>query len=224
MIVYKIENLINGKIYVGRTVKKLNVRMSQHKNTTKTLIGRAIQKYGWENFRAEIIEECSSFEELVEREVYWIKKLNSKVPNGYNIIDCSSNGSLPKVTSIPAKSIFEDKESYLYKILYVIRMIKGKWKLPILLNLFEIKNTSLRYSELKRRIPKIPCIMLTKTMRELERNRLVRRIVIKENPPKIIEYSLTEWGLSLIQALNAVRNWSLKHMEKIESDNAPLKN
>ncbi len=73
MIVYKIENLINGKIYVGRTVKKLNVRMSQHKNTTKTLIGRAIQKYGWENFRAEIIEECSSFEELVEREVYWIK-------------------------------------------------------------------------------------------------------------------------------------------------------
>ena len=72
MIVYKIENLINGKIYVGQTKQKIEKRIEQHKYSKNSLIGKAIQKYGLENFHYEIIEVCNSDEELNEREIFWI--------------------------------------------------------------------------------------------------------------------------------------------------------
>ena len=87
MIVYKIENLIDGKIYVVQIKKSLAKRIKQHKHNKKSCIGKAIQEYGFENFRYEIIENCNSAEELNEREKFWIKELNSKFPNGYNKTD-----------------------------------------------------------------------------------------------------------------------------------------
>lgn len=87
MIVYKIENFINGKIYVGQTKKSLEKRIEQHKHNKKSFIGKAIQEYGFENFRYEAIENCDSAEKLNEREKFWIKELNSKFPNGYNKTD-----------------------------------------------------------------------------------------------------------------------------------------
>lgn len=62
MIIYKVTNLINDKIYVGRTTRKFEARIYQHKHNNTSLIGQDIQKYHWENFRAEIIEEYN-FEE-----------------------------------------------------------------------------------------------------------------------------------------------------------------
>ncbi|MBQ3433683.1 MAG: hypothetical protein II968_08105 [Selenomonadaceae bacterium] len=44
-------------------------------------IGAAIQKYGWENFSVEIIEECT-IEQLDNREIFWIAALGSKALNG----------------------------------------------------------------------------------------------------------------------------------------------
>lgn len=87
MIVYKIENLINGKIYVGQTKKSLEKRIEQHKHNKKSCIGKAIQEYGFENFHSEVIENCDSAEKLNEREKFWIKELNCKFPNGYNKSD-----------------------------------------------------------------------------------------------------------------------------------------
>ena len=88
MIVYKITNLLNGKIYVGQTTQTLEARMLQHKYHHKGLyIDRAIYKYGFENFHSEILEECNTQDELNEREKFWIAKLNSKVPFGYNQTD-----------------------------------------------------------------------------------------------------------------------------------------
>ena len=212
MIVYKIENRVNGKIYVGRTIRTLNTRIYQHKHNNKSLIGRAIQKYGWENFSVEIIEECDTFEKLVEREIYWIKKLNSKVPNGYNIVD-GDCGFTQKKESITEENIFEDEKNFIKVVIYAINMIRGKWKLPIIFCLLKENNHPLRYNELKRRIPNITCIMLTKSLRELERDGLISRKIIKKDPPKEIEYSLTEEGIDLMVAMNGIYAWSLQQME-----------
>ena len=86
-IIYAGENLLTHKIYVGQTVRSLKKRIREHKNNTKSLIGRALHKYGEENFVWVILEECDSREQLDEREIYWIKTLNTKAPNGYNLTD-----------------------------------------------------------------------------------------------------------------------------------------
>ena len=87
MVVYKITNSLNGKIYVGQTRQKIEKRFLQH-STANSPLGQAMRQCGIENFTIEIIEECRTQEELNRREQFWIKVLNSKVPNGYNL----SNG------------------------------------------------------------------------------------------------------------------------------------
>ena len=85
--VYGIENLINHKIYIGKTIHTLEERIQRHKWGKKSLISRAMRKYGFENFVYIVLEECETAEKLNEREIYWIAKLNCKKPNGYNMTD-----------------------------------------------------------------------------------------------------------------------------------------
>jgi len=89
VIIYKIENKSNGKIYVGQTQRTLQERIREHKRKSRKLsyIDRAIKKYGLENFIVEVIEECETIDELNEREKFWIRELNCKIPNGYNLTD-----------------------------------------------------------------------------------------------------------------------------------------
>jgi len=83
MVIYKTTNLVNGKIYVGQDSNNNSKYLGGGK-----LLKLAIKKYGKDNFVKEIIEECSSMDELSEREVYWIDIFNSKDKNiGYNILD-----------------------------------------------------------------------------------------------------------------------------------------
>ena len=79
MIVYKTTNLINGKIYIGQDSKNNPDYLG-----SGTIIKRAIKKYGKENFKKEILEICTTKQEMDEKEKFWIKKLNS-IKNGYNI-------------------------------------------------------------------------------------------------------------------------------------------
>ena len=85
-IIYKLTNKISGKIYVGKTIHRLSERFSGHK-CANSVVGQAIRKYGVENFSVEVIEECDSLESLNEREKFWIRELNCKSPNGYNLTD-----------------------------------------------------------------------------------------------------------------------------------------
>lgn len=82
--IYKIENLINGKLYIGQSVH-IELRWQEHcRPSAKSLIGKAISKYGKENFTFQILEECAE-SYLNEREAYYIRYYQSLVPNGYNI-------------------------------------------------------------------------------------------------------------------------------------------
>ncbi len=85
-VIYKITNLINGKSYVGQTSRTLKERFIEHAKA-KTHLGNAIRKYGRKNFSVEVIEECTTPEQLNEREIFWIAHFNCKHPNGYNFTD-----------------------------------------------------------------------------------------------------------------------------------------
>lgn len=90
--IYKIENLINHKIYIGQSIE-IEKRWQKHLSAKDDfVIHRALHKYGKENFSFQIIEECNLLD-LDEKEKYWITYYNSLVPNGYNMIQGGSNGA-----------------------------------------------------------------------------------------------------------------------------------
>lgn len=93
MIIYKITNKINGKIYIGQTIREIKHRWAQHcsKKEGCLAIYRAIQKYGKENFAIEKIDTASSLEELNKKETEHILSHNSLSPNGYNLNTGSGN-------------------------------------------------------------------------------------------------------------------------------------
>lgn len=90
--IYKITNKINGKCYIGQSID-IHDRWIKHRsrpfqvndNAYDTYLYRAIRKYGLDNFTFEVLEECS-YEELNEREIYYIDFYNSHyTKNGYNM-------------------------------------------------------------------------------------------------------------------------------------------
>jgi hypothetical protein len=82
MIIYKTTNLINNKIYVG---KQLHNDRQNYLGSGK-ILKQAISKYGQQNFKKEILQECSSKPEWLEAEQLWIEKLNSRDKEvGYNL-------------------------------------------------------------------------------------------------------------------------------------------
>lgn len=90
-------------------------------------------------------------------------------------------------------------------------IISGKWKLPILGSLFMGKK---RFKELERDIPRITPRMLSKELRELEMNQLVKR-TIHDTIPVTVEYEVTLYGRSLDKVLNAMKEWGIQHRQRI---------
>jgi len=88
--IYKISNTLNDKLYIGQTINPINYRWSDHKYSVKKLKTplynkmREVKDNIDEFFKIEIIEEVDDIL-LDEREIYWIKELNSLHPNGYNM-------------------------------------------------------------------------------------------------------------------------------------------
>lgn len=84
--IYIIKNKLNNKIYVGQATNSV-IRFAQHCkpcNIDNSIIGKAIKKYGKENFELQVLErQVANYN---EREKYWIKHLNSLVPYGYNVL------------------------------------------------------------------------------------------------------------------------------------------
>lgn len=90
MVVYKTTNLVNGKIYVGKTHRKEG--FDRYLGSGK-VFRQAVRKYGRENFKREILEECETRAELDIAESKWIELLNARDPEvGYNLAPGGEGG------------------------------------------------------------------------------------------------------------------------------------
>ena len=82
--IYKTTNLINGKIYIGQ--KKSDTFLANQYLGSGVRLRSAIKHHGKENFTVELLEECTSKEQLDSREIYYIDKYNSRdLTIGYNL-------------------------------------------------------------------------------------------------------------------------------------------
>jgi DNA-binding HxlR family transcriptional regulator len=88
---------------------------------------------------------------------------------------------------------------------YAANIIGGKWKIRLIWALSEAEYV--RFNELKRQLDGITDMMLTKILKELVKEDIVKRVQYNEIPPRV-EYSLTPNGLNLVNSLNEVRKWS----------------
>lgn len=88
-----------------------------------------------------------------------------------------------------------------------ISIIGGKWKLPILYNL---RDGTMRFSQLQKALPQVTQKMLTQQLRELERDGLISRKVYAEIPPKV-EYSVTLLTKKLEPILNSLCAWGMEY-------------
>ena len=93
-----------------------------------------------------------------------------------------------------------------------IYFLGGKWKIRILFKLFN--NKKVRFNELKKVLKTITQQMLSKQLKELETDGIVNRKVHQVVPPKV-EYSLTEFGLSVIPILKSFSDWNKKNTKTI---------
>jgi group I intron endonuclease len=100
MIIYKITNKINSKIYIGQTIRSLDVRKYEYKRAKRikrkcnNYLINSFNKYGFDNFEFSIIDTATSIKELNEKEIYYINLFNSCDRNiGYNI-ELGGNNSL----------------------------------------------------------------------------------------------------------------------------------
>lgn len=109
-----------------------------------------------------------------------------------------------------------DSEEYLYEIDQqpyhcamdvTMHFIGGKWKTVVL---WYMKGGTKRFSELKSHMPQITEKMLSIQLKQLENDGLIHRNVLTSKPPIKVEYSLTDFGRSLLPVLNAVAEWGRK--------------
>ena len=115
MVIYKITNIINNKVYIGQTKNIAEERYKGHlarlRNGCKGKLYNAMRKYGVENFLLETIDTVDENsenpeKELNEKEIYWINYYNSTGKNGYNVL---VGGDVKRMYSEEAKEHHKQK-------------------------------------------------------------------------------------------------------------------
>ena len=90
-------------------------------------------------------------------------------------------------------------------------ILSGKWKLPIIIAL---SFGNMRFSQLAKQVHGITDKMLSKELRELEMNQLVKRTVY-DTVPVAVEYSMTPYGKTLEKLILELQHWGEKHRKRI---------
>lgn len=89
--VYLVTNKVNGRLYVGMTVRVLRQRKYEHKSHAaqgaNDVFARAIRKYSFEKFSWRVLYRSNDRALLEKAERRHIKNKNTRVPNGYNLVD-----------------------------------------------------------------------------------------------------------------------------------------
>ncbi|MBO9730744.1 MAG: helix-turn-helix transcriptional regulator [Chitinophaga sp.] len=112
--------------------------------------------------------------------------------------------------SLTTKRIYTEKEMcYVQDTLYVL---SGKWKLLII---FSLCNGNNRFMEIHKKIPRITTRMLSKELKDLEANKLIKRIIHDEYP-LWIEYKPTTYCLSMQPIIEEMIKWGKQHRIKIK--------
>jgi DNA-binding HxlR family transcriptional regulator len=113
--------------------------------------------------------------------------------------------------SLELKAIKDCPYDFILAVNDAMNVLNGKWKIPIIAMLLYGKK---RFSQLEKEIPKINPRMLSKELRDLEANGIVKRTVYATVPVNI-EYELTESGLSFQNVLNVMLEWGLQHRKNV---------
>ena len=93
----------------------------------------------------------------------------------------------------------------------VLQLIADQWT-PLVIS--ALKDGTMRFGQLLKRIGGISRKMLTQTLRAMERNGLVQRVVYPVVPP-VVEYSLTPLGQTLVEPMNVLRDWAYGHLQEV---------
>ena len=101
--IYKITNIINNKVYIGKTSKTIEKRFEEHKKKASEYSNRhlynAMNFYGIDNFQIEQIESCPN-DQLNKKEIYWISFFDStNSDKGYNLTLGGDGGNTWKLNS-----------------------------------------------------------------------------------------------------------------------------
>lgn len=109
---------------------------------------------------------------------------------------------------------FRDKE---YRCFFelTLQVMGGKWK-PIIIYQLAMEGV-MRFGELRRAIPDVTERMLTRQLRELEKDGLIHREIYREIPPKV-EYSLLPLGVQLIPILHQMRDWGVEYEKSLDTE------
>jgi group I intron endonuclease len=94
MIIYKVENKISGKVYIGQTIHTLETRKNTHLKMVevgKSKFYKALKSYGVDNFDWVVIDTATTKDELNQKEIHYIREYNS-IENGYNMVDGGTGG------------------------------------------------------------------------------------------------------------------------------------
>jgi group I intron endonuclease len=86
-VVYHARCRTSGKGYVGQTTMTVQSRWQTHVQSKKFVIGAAIRKYGPADFDVQELDTASNQDDLDRKERYWVEKLGTRIPHGYNLMD-----------------------------------------------------------------------------------------------------------------------------------------
>jgi DNA-binding HxlR family transcriptional regulator len=113
-----------------------------------------------------------------------------------------------------------DEENRFCPVEAALAVIGGKWKPHIFRHL---SSRTKRFGELQRALPYVTRKILTQQLRELEDDGVVIRTVFPQVPPKV-EYSLSDYGKTLIPIMSSLSGWGQTHVEFDNHDGAKQPN
>lgn len=201
--IYKIENKINHKIYIGQSINPKK-RWKQHcynQDKYTSLIGKAIHKWGVKNFTFEIL---GWFEDYNEKEKYYIKYYRSLAPRGYNItkggedppIKRGEENGFAKITNKIATSVKEDLK---------------KWSIPRrqIIKKYNISESILRHinegTTWRDDNEKYPLRPNEKELNKIRADTIINLLILTDLPQKEIG-SIVGWSKSAVKEINNGRN------------------
>lgn len=135
-IVYQALCIPSGKSYVGQTIRPLEVRWKAHRYTLEgcRALKAAIRKYGAESFVLSVLDTATSQEDLNQKEAYWIDRLGTISPGGYNLLQYDSGRKAPSAETREkmrqAKLAVSNTEEFKQAMSAAGKANKGKKKSP----------------------------------------------------------------------------------------------